>query len=194
MQLFARPSQFFVTRECFLLKNAKFWAGNHSIFLYFRKFLHGEWGDWYTWGRKLRNEEKEMAKSVLSYKLRDYREQEGLTQLQLAELLDVSDKSISKWELGEGYPSKRNLAKISEVLGISIEALLIEQGQDASQDTKLSIKYGIVSYLVIFVAAMVVNSFRIDYSAVLQQGGLEIVKVLGAQFVSNNLLAIPFVN
>jgi len=132
-----------------------------------------------------------MEKSILSYKLKDYRTKEGLTQQQLAELLDVSDKSISKWELGEGYPSKRNLAKISEVLGISIEALLIEQSQDESKDVKLSIKYGVISYILIFVVSMLINSFRIDFSSVLQQGNLEILKVLGTQFINNNLLALP---
>ncbi|GMG62046.1 hypothetical protein TEHAB4_17920 [Tetragenococcus halophilus] len=46
-------------------------------------------------------------KNVLSLKLKMYRQQNEMTQEDLAELLEVSDKSISKWELGKGYPSKK---------------------------------------------------------------------------------------
>jgi len=73
-----------------------------------------------------------MEKQALSEKLKNYRWKENLTQQELAELLEVSNKSISKWELGEGYPSKRNLAKISEILGITIESLSDEQNQNGS--------------------------------------------------------------
>lgn len=45
--------------------------------------------------------------NVLSLKLKMYRQQNEMTQEDLAELLEVSDKSISKWELGKGYPSKK---------------------------------------------------------------------------------------
>lgn len=132
-----------------------------------------------------------MEKSILSYKLKEYRIRESLTQQELAEMLDVSDKSISKWELGEGYPSKRNLLKISEVLGVSIETLLIEQNQDDSQNLKLSIKYAVISYIVIFAMAMIINSLKFDFSSILEQGTLEILKTLGSQFISNNLISIP---
>lgn len=133
----------------------------------------------------------EIGKSMLSYKLREFRQKEGLTQEQLAELLEMSDKSISKWERGDGYPSKRNLVKILEVLGISIEALLIEQGQDESKNLKLSIKYGVISYVFIFALILIINSFRNNYSSVIQEGGVEILKVLSTQFINNNLTALP---
>lgn len=132
-----------------------------------------------------------MGKSILSYKLKEYRNKEGLTQQQLAEMLEVSDKSISKWELGEGYPSKRNLMKISEILNVSLETLLIEQSQDSSKDLRLSIKYGVISYILIFAIIMIVRSFRIDFTSVLQQGTAEILRVLGTQFINNNLISLP---
>lgn len=59
-----------------------------------------------------------MSESILSIKLKEYRIANSLTQQELAEILDVSDKSISKWELGDTYPSKKNVIKISELLGI----------------------------------------------------------------------------
>jgi len=105
--------------------------------------------------------------------------------------LDVSDKSISKWELNEGYPNKRNVVKISEVLGITIETLLIEQTQDESKNVKLSIKYGVISYVLIFALTMLISSFTSDLSSVLEQSNFEILKVLGIQVVNNNLLSLP---
>lgn len=36
--------------------------------------------------------------TILALKLKDYRDKNGLTQAQLAEQLEVSDKTISKWE------------------------------------------------------------------------------------------------
>ena len=60
-----------------------------------------------------------MEESILSLKLKAYRVEHSLTQQDLAEMLEVSDKSISKWELGKTYPSKKNIIKISELLNIS---------------------------------------------------------------------------
>lgn len=52
------------------------------------------------------------------------REKSGFTQAQLAEKLNVSDKTISKWETGKGYPDITLLESISEIFGISITELL----------------------------------------------------------------------
>ena len=48
----------------------------------------------------------------------------GLTQLELANKLNVSDKTVSKWENGGGFPEISLLPAISEVFGISIDYLL----------------------------------------------------------------------
>lgn len=46
------------------------------------------------------------------------------TQSQLADLLNVSNKTISKWETGRGYPDITLLAKITSVLKLDYEELL----------------------------------------------------------------------
>lgn len=48
-----------------------------------------------------------MQRNTLSLKLKEFRKQRGITQEELAEILSVSNKSVSKWELGEVYPSKK---------------------------------------------------------------------------------------
>lgn len=52
------------------------------------------------------------------------RKEKGLNQIQLAELLNVSNRTISKWENGDGFPDITLLPEISECLGISIDELL----------------------------------------------------------------------
>lgn len=52
------------------------------------------------------------------------RRERGLTQAQLGELLHVSDKAISRWETGRGFPDVGNLEALSEHLGVSVAELL----------------------------------------------------------------------
>lgn len=52
------------------------------------------------------------------------RENKNMTQSQLAELLMVSDKTISKWETGKGYPDISLVESIASVLGISVMELI----------------------------------------------------------------------
>lgn len=52
------------------------------------------------------------------------RKEKGLTQIQLAELLNVSNRTVSKWENGDGFPDITLLPDIADTLGITIDELL----------------------------------------------------------------------
>jgi len=54
------------------------------------------------------------------------RKARGLTQAQLAEKLNISNKAISRWETGEGFPEITLLSPLAKVLGITIDQLLAE--------------------------------------------------------------------
>ena len=54
----------------------------------------------------------------------DERKAKGYTQKQLSELLGISDKTISKWECGRGYPSIDLLKEISTFFSVTIDELL----------------------------------------------------------------------
>ena len=56
--------------------------------------------------------------------LKELREKNSLTQAELAERLNVSDKAVSKWETGKGYPDITLLEPIASVFGVSITELL----------------------------------------------------------------------
>ena len=64
--------------------------------------------------------------------IHDLRKEKGLTQKQLADLIRVSDKTISKWETGRGIPDTAIMNELCEVLGISINELL--SGEKLSVD------------------------------------------------------------
>lgn len=61
------------------------------------------------------------------------RKEQGLTQKELADRLNVTDKAISKWETGKGFPDLKLLEPLAEALGISLVELM--QGQRQPQDT-----------------------------------------------------------
>ena len=64
--------------------------------------------------------------------LKKLRLNKGLTQLNLAKILNVSDKAISKWESGKGLPEIASLLNISDYFQISIDDLL--RGKLASDE------------------------------------------------------------
>ena len=52
------------------------------------------------------------------------RKQAGMTQAELAEKLNYSDKTISKWERAEGLPDLVVSQNIAELFGVPLDALL----------------------------------------------------------------------
>ena len=52
------------------------------------------------------------------------RSKAGLTQLQLAEMLNYSDKAVSKWERGEAIPDLRVLIKLAEIYNITVDDIV----------------------------------------------------------------------
>ena len=56
--------------------------------------------------------------------IRAFRLQLGLTQKQLADRMNLSDKTVSKWERGLGAPDVSLLQELSAILGVSLRELL----------------------------------------------------------------------
>lgn len=52
------------------------------------------------------------------------RREKNMSQKDLAEKLDVTNKAISRWETGRGYPDIEILPELSQILGISVQELL----------------------------------------------------------------------
>ncbi len=56
--------------------------------------------------------------------LYELRKEKNMTQKQLADLMNISDKTISKWERGLGCPDVSLLPELSQILGVNIEDIL----------------------------------------------------------------------
>ena len=87
--------------------------------------------------------------------LKELRKSKNMTQFQLGELLNYSDKNISKWENGISFPTDPEILKrLSIIFDISFEELLYGQYKDEKNDdnnnnSKFN-KYSINVYASIF--------------------------------------------
>lgn len=63
-------------------------------------------------------------KMTLPEKLTFLRKQNGLTQIELAEKLNVSRQAISKWEVGTAVPGIDSLKALGKLYGVTIDSLV----------------------------------------------------------------------
>ncbi|MGM7268126.1 helix-turn-helix domain-containing protein [Erysipelothrix rhusiopathiae] len=61
---------------------------------------------------------------IINQQIKFYRTEQKMSQDMLAEKLNISRQSISKWERGESLPSIDNLVRLSEILGIPLDELV----------------------------------------------------------------------
>lgn len=60
----------------------------------------------------------------LQEKIRKQRKQNNMSQEQLAQMLNISRQSISKWESGDSIPDVQNIIRLSEIFDVSTDYLL----------------------------------------------------------------------
>lgn len=77
-----------------------------------------------------------MTSYVTGPTIKRLREQKGYTQKQLAEILQLSDKTISKWETQKGLPDISLIEPLAKALGVSVSELIT--GQCVINDNKSS--------------------------------------------------------
>lgn len=52
------------------------------------------------------------------------RKEQGMTQLELAEKMGVTDKAVSKWERDLSFPDVNSIPKLAEIFNVSIDELM----------------------------------------------------------------------
>lgn len=65
-------------------------------------------------------------KDIIAQNIIELRKQNKLTQAELAEKLNYTDKAISKWERGESIPEISTLKRIAEIFNCTVDVLLTE--------------------------------------------------------------------
>ena len=63
-------------------------------------------------------------KKTLGTMIAELRKQHGMTQLELAEKMGVTDKAVSKWERDLSCPDINSLPNLAQILGVSVEELM----------------------------------------------------------------------
>ena len=69
----------------------------------------------------------EDLKHIIAKNICDLRTAKGMTQLELAEKLNYSDKAVSKWERGESVPDITVLKEIADLFDVTLD-YLVEPG------------------------------------------------------------------
>lgn len=75
-----------------------------------------------------------MEKQTLGQKIAELRKTKNMTQLELANKLNITDKAVSKWERDISCPDINTFPKLAEILGVSVDELL--QANNAVSDSK----------------------------------------------------------
>ena len=63
----------------------------------------------------------ENVKQIIAKNLVELRKQNRLTQLELAERLNYSDKAVSKWERGESIPDVITMKALADLFSVSVD-------------------------------------------------------------------------
>ncbi len=63
-------------------------------------------------------------KKTLGILIAELRKEKGITQIQLAEQMGVTDKAVSKWERDLSCPDIKSIPKLAEILGVSVDQLM----------------------------------------------------------------------
>ncbi len=103
-------------------------------------------------------------KEIIAQNITELRRKKNMTQAELAQILNYSDKAVSKWERAESIPDIAVLKSISDVFEVNVDYLLCETHPDSFvEKAKMSARKlknrgfitGISVFLVWFVATLV---------------------------------------
>ena len=65
-----------------------------------------------------------MANKSMGEIISTLRREKGMTQKELADMLNITDKAVSKWERDIACPDTMTIPKLAEILGVSVEELM----------------------------------------------------------------------
>ncbi len=127
-------------------------------------------------------ESEEALRKRIAENITYYRKQNGDTQAGLAEKLNYSDKSVSKWERGEGTPDVYILAQIADLYDITVQDLLREKKVPKTRTKHLLITLMAIGLVwlvmtVLFCCARIFNVLP-DYAWLLFIYGLPVMGIV----------------
>ena len=73
-------------------------------------------------------------------KLYELRKQKGFSQEELANRLNVSRQTVSKWEVGDSTPDMEKLVAMSDLFGISLDELVLDRSPEPAPVEQVPVK------------------------------------------------------
>lgn len=129
-------------------------------------------------------------REIIAKNLIELRKYARLTQAELAEKLNYSDKAVSKWERGESLPDIETLKKIADIYGVSVDSVL---DKDFNAKKVMRKKYGliagqktliaIISALLVWVCATLAFVVCVWCNVPFKQASLAFIAALPATFI-----------
>ena len=77
-------------------------------------------------------------KKTLGTMIAELRKQQGMTQLELADKMGVTDKAVSKWERDLSCPDINSLPQLAQILGVSVDELMQIKKASEAPTSKVS--------------------------------------------------------
>ena len=92
------------------------------------------------------------VKNIVSDNLAALRKAHGLTQAQLAEKFNYSDKAVCRWERGDTLPDINMLCALADFYGVTLNDLVSPdfEAEDTGEDAKAALKYRILASAMLF--------------------------------------------
>ena len=75
----------------------------------------------------------ENIKLTIANNIIKYRKEKGLTQLEIAEKINYSDKTLSKWERGEAIPDVLTLIELAKIFDVSVDQIISDKPVDKNR-------------------------------------------------------------
>ncbi len=128
-----------------------------------------------------------MEKKTMGSFMSALRKANGLTQQQVADKLNVSNKTVSKWECDEGYPEITMLPAIAEIYSVTVDELLrgeriVKENYDSPKNdvkTEKQMKYLFISseknYSTLSIVSLVLSFFALFISLFFSASSLGII-------------------
>lgn len=79
-----------------------------------------------------------MGKETFGSMVAALRKEKGMTQLQLAEKMGVTDKAVSKWERDLSFPDVNSIPKLAELFNVTVDELIQAKSKEDIAEKKVS--------------------------------------------------------
>ncbi len=93
---------------------------------------------------------------IVSTNLTALRKKREWTQAELAEKINYSDKSVSKWERGEALPDLKVLTKLAELFGVTVDYFVTENAEETPEEFTAPVVRRRYQYCIILMAVTLV--------------------------------------